>query len=97
MEDTDGWVIVKYDFNGVELKLEYFPNYNSVVISHDGSKRSWAPFYGSYNKNQSAEGWIASFIKSYFEYLGDKLTQSDLNAIANIDINEIKKALKIWL
>ncbi len=97
IKEKEGWATVKCDFNGVELKLEYFLNYNSVIISHDGSKRSWTPFYGSYDKNQSAEGWIASFIKSYIEYLDDKLTQSDLNMIANIDIKEIKDALNSWL
>ncbi len=97
IEGEEGWITVKYNFNGVELKLEYFINYNSVAISHEGSKYSWTPFYGNYNKNQSAEGWIADFIKSYIEYLGDKITQSDLNVIGNIDIKEIKNALNSWL
>ena len=97
IEDMEGWVTVKYNFNGIELKLKYFLNYNSVIITHDGSKHSWTPFYGSYDKNQSVEGWIAKFIQSYIEYLDDKLTQSDCNAIANIDIKEIKNALNVWL
>ena len=51
----------------------------------------------SFNPRSNVSNDVSRLIGNYFANRRDALTQSDLNAIANINLSELRDAIDIWL
>ena len=82
--------------NGDDIFLEYSEDDitgKSIKVNMHKIGLSDCAFYGRTNPSVA----VSMLIGNYFVNRRDALTQSDLNAIANINLSELRDAIDIWL
>ena len=83
--------------NGDDIFLEYSEDDGitgqSIKVNMHKIGISDCSFYARTNPSDA----VSMLIGNYFANRRDALTQSDLNAIANINLSELRDAIDIWL
>ena len=83
--------------NGDDIYLEY--------CDYDGADAFVGVTFGNktvlrdcaFNSRLNVSNEVSRILGNYFANRRDALTQSDLNAIANINLSELRDAIDIWL